>query len=152
MKKTKIVQNYRYIGLGFPIRIINAPMVKLYGKWALDVNMRKLQDVIAHALIFKSCRMTKDEIKFIRKFLGKSMEEFGKLFGVSHVAVLKWENGENRLPPPSEFYLRLTLLNHFKEKPHQFKVLYEKINLTMLEKETTKSPITIDANQELKSA
>lgn len=39
--------------------------------------------------------MTNTEIRNLRKSLNLSMNDFGRIFGVSTPAVQKWENGEN---------------------------------------------------------
>jgi DNA-binding XRE family transcriptional regulator len=77
--------------LGFPIKLINAPMRKMVGEWVLDVNFNKLQFSVLECLIRKPIPLNGGELKFMRKFLNMSATEFGKIFGVTYVAVIKWE-------------------------------------------------------------
>ncbi len=83
-------------GLGFPIKLINVPMRKMVGEWTLDVNFNKFQLAVLDCLLHKPAPLTGDELRFIRKFLKMSTTDFGKIFGVTHVTVVKWESGQTR--------------------------------------------------------
>ena len=76
--------------------------------------------------------------------------EFGKTFGVSHVAVLKWESGKNRISPSLELCIRLYVLDFLKAKDKEFRALYKELSLEQLSKEKTRKihPIAIDATTE----
>lgn len=43
-----------------------------------------------------------------------STTEFGKIFGVSHVAVVKWENRKTRANLATDAYIRLFMLDHLR--------------------------------------
>src|SRR3990167_2635544 len=101
-----------YKGLGFPIKLIDVPMKKMFGDWVLDIDMTELQLVVLRALVYKPIRLTKDELKFIRHFLVLTTTEFGKIFGVRHSAVVQWENGKRNLSPSIELCIRLYVQNH----------------------------------------
>ncbi|EJS07475.1 helix-turn-helix domain-containing protein [Bacillus mycoides] len=45
--------------------------------------------------------MTSDTLRYIRKTIGYTMEEFAQLVGVSMVTVYRWESGINE-PPKSK--------------------------------------------------
>jgi DNA-binding transcriptional regulator YiaG len=148
------IQTFVYNGLGFPIKLINVPMKKMLGEWVIDVDMNKLQLAVLRALIFKSTRLTGDELNFIRSFLNMTMAEFGKAFGVSHVAVLKWENEERNVSPPLEFCIRLYILDHLHVRDKEFRNLYNQVSLDMLSKskEGKIHPLAIDIAEDLKIA
>src|SRR6267154_2707512 len=105
-KKTLVFE-----GLGFPIKLINAPMKKVFGEWYIDINMNKLMIIVFEALAHKPVPLTGDELGFIRSYLEMTTTEFGKTFGVSHVAVLKWESEENKVSPALELCIRLYILD-----------------------------------------
>ena len=65
-KKTKTLI---YKGLGFPIKLIDVPMKKMFGDWVMDIDMTELQIVVFKALAHKSVALTKEEFKFMRHFL-----------------------------------------------------------------------------------
>jgi DNA-binding transcriptional regulator YiaG len=112
--------------------------------------MNKLMLVVLEALVHKPTALTGDELHFIRSYLVMTTTEFGKAFGVSHVAVLNWESEKNRVSPALEFYIRLHVLNHLKAKDKEFRALYNEINLKELSKDQKKKvhPITVDATTE----
>ena len=121
-----------YKGLGFPIKLIDVPMKKMFGDWVMDIDMIELQLVVVKDLIRKPGKLTKNELKFIRHFLVLTTTEFGKIFGVTHSAVVQWENGKRNLSPPIEFCIRLYALNHLHVKDKEFRNLYNKISIEQL--------------------
>lgn len=152
--KDKKTETYIYRGLGFPVKLVNAPFRKVIGEWVLDVNFNKLQMAVLHALLYKPAPLTGDELKFIRKFLKLSTTQFGKIFGVSHVAVLKWENSKTQANLSTDACIRLYVTDHLKIKDKEFRHLYHIVspeNLAQNKKESTR-PISVDLLDELKSA
>lgn len=121
MKKRK-TETFVYRGLGFPITLVNAPMKKVFGEWIVDIDMIKLQMPVLRALVYKPSPLTKDELKFIRQFLFMTTTDFGRIFGVSHAAVVRWEKGQRRLTPSMEFCIRLYALNHLHAKDKEFRL------------------------------
>ena len=87
--KNKKKSTFVFQGFGFPIKLIDVPMRKVLGHWVIDIEMGKLEAVVLQALIHKPTLLNGDELRFIRKYLSMTTSEFGKLFGVSHVAVVK---------------------------------------------------------------
>ena len=152
--KDRKTETFVFHGLGFPITLIKAPMRKVFGEWVVDVDMTELQLVVLRALIYKSARLSKDELRFIRKFLGMTTTDFGKVFGVTHVSVLKWEKGQRRLSPSIEVCIRLYILNHLHAKDKEFRSLYNTITLEKLSKakEEKIEFLEIDAAEDLKIA
>ncbi len=117
--------------------------------------MNKLMLVVLEALIHKPTPLTGDELHFIRSYLAMTTTEFGKTFGVSHVAVLKWEDEKNRISPALELCIRLYVLDHLKAKDKDFRALYKELSLEQLSKNPKRKifPITVDATtEELKIA
>ncbi len=153
MKDTK-TKTFIFEGLGFPIKLIDVPMRKILGEWVLDINFSKLQLVVLEALIRKPVPLTGDELRFIRKFLNMSKTDFGKIFGVSHVAVVKWENRTTHANLSTDVCIRLYIFDHLKAKDKDFRNLYHKINPEMLSKNKNEKigPIIIDDFEGLKSA
>ncbi len=137
-----------YEGLGFPIRLVNVPMRKVLGEWAIDINFNTLQITVLNLLARKPTPLTGNELQFIIDYLEMSRRDFAQLFGVTHAAVLKWEHEEAKMSPSTEIYLRLYLLNYLKVTDKEFRRLYLKINpenLSHAEREYT--PLEIDANK-----
>lgn len=149
MKNTK-KSTFIYEGLGVPVKLINAPMKKMLGEWCLDLNMETLQRIVLEALVHKPNALTGDELRYIRNYMDLSTKEFGSLFGVSHVAVVKWENKKNGISPALELCIRLHMLNYLRVKDNEFRALYNDISLAQLSKSTKQvaSPIVVDATNE----
>lgn len=132
--KNKKKKTFVYEGLGFPVKLIDAPMKKIFGEWYLDIDMNKLMLVVFEMLAHKSTALTGDEIRFIRTYLKMTAVEFGKIFDVSHVAVVKWENNENKISPALDFYIRLYILDHLSAKDKEFRSLYQQLPLGRISK------------------
>ena len=145
--KDRKKETFIFEGLGFPIKLINAPMKKIFGEWCIDINMNKLMLVVFEALIRKPVALTPDELGFIRSYLQMTSTAFGKTFGVSHAAVLKWESGENRISPALELCIRLYALDHLKAKDKEFRALFKEVGVENLSKKKKGKihPISIDA-------
>ncbi len=133
MKNVK-KKTFVFEGLGFPIKLINAPMKKAFGEWYLDIDMNKLMQVVLEALAHKPSALTGEEIGFIRSYLKMTAVEFGKMFGVTHVAVLKWESNENKISPALDLYIRLFILDNLHAKDKEFRSLYQQLSLEQISK------------------
>ena len=83
------------MGFGFPIRLLNVPMIKVRGAWTPKINYNALSLKVLRALAHKESRLTGNEIKFIRTHFEMSLQEFAKRFCVTHVGVMKWEKTKN---------------------------------------------------------
>jgi hypothetical protein len=56
---------------------------------------------------------------------------FGKVLGVSHAAVIKWENGQ--LPaPPMDVYIRMYVMGRLNAKNADFGKLFHEVNMASL--------------------
>ena len=126
--KEKKTDTFMWEGLGFPIRLINVPMKKVFGEWVLDINLEHFQKTVIRILACKSTPLTGSELRFIIDYLRMSTREFARLFGVTHAAVVKWESEKSRMSPSTEVCLRLYLLNHLKITDKEFRKLYLQIN------------------------
>lgn len=156
--KHKIEKSYIYEGLGFPVHLTNVPMIEIRGEFVLDIDFNKLQKAVLLHLSHKKTPLTGDEIKFVRKYFSLTKTAFGRLFGYSHSAILKWETQENkiaRMAPTTEIYLRLYILEFLQKGAIDFKDLYEEIRIPQLAeylKDPSKYvyiPIRINAKKEL---
>ena len=148
--RDKKKSTFIYDGLGIPIKLIKAPMKKVLGQWVIDLNMETLQRVVLEALVHKPTSLSGMELRYIRHYMELSTAEFGKLFGVSHVAVVKWENAKNGISPALELYIRLYMMKYLKAKDKEFRALYDDISLDKLSKSRKGKihPIAIDATTE----
>lgn len=151
--RTKIAKTFIYKGFGFPIKLINVPMKKVFGEWAMDINFNKLRLAVLDHLLHKTQLLNGDEIKFIRKFLNMTTTDFGNIFKVSHVAVMNWEKGESQMSVTAEIYLRLYILDHLRVRDNEFREFFSNVSPEILKEGKEKTgTISINIDEELKTA
>ncbi|OUR94189.1 hypothetical protein A9Q84_17965 [Halobacteriovorax marinus] len=118
MSEKKIQKMYTDNGFGFPIQIVNAPLIKVRGTWSLDLNFEKYERAVLKALAHKPSRLTGYEIKFIRNHFELNLKSFGERFGnVAHSAVIKWEkfaDEPTNMNWACEKDIRLFIINEIK--------------------------------------
>lgn len=148
MSVNKKKSTFLYEGLGFPIRLVNVPLKKVYGEWTFDFSMGAFQKAVLNILARKPSPITGLELRFIIDYFEMSYRDFAKIFGVSHVAVHKWEKEERRMNPSTEAYLRLYLLNYLNVSDKEFRKLYANINPEKIAKfEADSIPLELDGDQ-----
>lgn len=72
--------------------------------------LEELHQLIAGAIVAKAARLTPREIRFLRKTLGLSGDDFAERMSVPHETVQGWESVENPTPMPLVNDLRLRLM------------------------------------------
>ena len=154
--KKKIRKRFVYEGLGFPIILKNISIIKKHGEIIPDIDFNRLQKIVLLNLCHKNEPLTGNEIRFIRKFFEMTLTEFGKNFGCSHAAVMKWEKYGNRfakIEPTTDVYIRLFVFSHLNRKNNAFKELYEHLDIMQLLKhrnQITHVILVIDVKEKLK--
>ena len=93
---TKIVAKYIDRGFGFPIVLEQVPMVQVRGKWTPAINYVQLAHAVLRHLAGLDGRLTGHQVRFVRLHFEMTLQAFAARFGVSHVAVLKWEQRGNK--------------------------------------------------------
>jgi putative zinc finger/helix-turn-helix YgiT family protein len=73
-------------------------------------NMNALMRTLALAVIKKPYRLTGEEVRFLRKYLRLTGEEFSRLIHVDKTTLSKWENNDDRLGDQSDRLIRLVAL------------------------------------------
>lgn len=127
----KKIETFTYTDLGFPIQLIDVPMRKILGEWILDINLNMLQLEVLKMLVHKPTPLQAGELRFFRKYFEMTTTAFGGIFGVTHAAVIKWENGQ--LPaPPMDVYIRMYVMDRLKAKNADFGKLFHEVNMASL--------------------
>lgn len=130
--KTKRAKRFVYEGLGFPIVLVNVSLVQKRGMWTPAINYNKLQKEVLLALAHKPMALTGNEIHFIRAYFEMTLENFGKHFGVTHVAVLTWEKMGDKLGkinPTTELCIRLFILEKLKMNNQVFREAFREFDI-----------------------
>jgi len=122
--KKQIAKKFIYDGLGFPIILRNVPVRKIRGIVVPDINYNILQKCALEALTLSSSPLTGNQVRFIRQYLGMTLNAFAERFGVTHPAVMKWERAKNKyakITPSTELYIRLSTLQFLKVNNEKFR-------------------------------
>jgi DNA-binding transcriptional regulator YiaG len=125
--QTKIQKKYTDQSLGFPVVLLNAPMIKVRGEWALHVNYNEYQKAVLKLIAHKPSRLTGSEISFIRKYFEMTARSFADRFSVKHSAVLKWEKQYDKgtnMTWSTEKDIRLFILDELEKKAAALRELY----------------------------
>jgi len=147
MKKTKVQKTFIDVGFGFPVKLLNVPMIKVRGIWTPNIDYPHLTMAVLKSLCEKPARLTGDEIRFIRLHFEMTLQAFAKRFSVSHAAVIKWEKMKDKptnMNWATEKDLRLFLLSKIRTKPKEFVERYKALEKATSEK---KKIIQLDLNK-----
>lgn len=93
---SRIEKNYVDHGFGFPV-VIDQVEIELAGKEEIPlIDYGQLKAFVIGALRLKPSGLTGNEIRFLRRALGMTLQQFGTTFGVTHPAVVAWEKSGDR--------------------------------------------------------
>lgn len=129
MKKTKKEKVFIDTGFGFPVVLLNVPMVEIRGIWTPDIDYTKLSDKVLKSLVVKTARFTGNELKFIRLTFEMTLKEFANRFYVTRPCVINWEKekgnptGMNWI---TEKDIRLFVFDKVTKK-EDLRTIYEKL-------------------------
>jgi DNA-binding transcriptional regulator YiaG len=151
-KEKKVIKKVIYEGLGFPIVLLNVPMIKVQGQWAMDISYKKLFNIVLEDLINKPALLDASEIKFIRKYLEMTTTDFATLLGVTHPAILHWEKGRSHQSLSTDVFIRLFLADHLKQTDKLFRKTFNFVRTKLAEGTFESEQISIDAEKQLKIA
>jgi len=104
-------ENYRYTLSGLDsVTLMNVEMRRCpeCGEYEVDIpRIDELHRLIAQAVASKRPRLTPQEIRFLRKYLGFSGVDFARTLDVTPETVSRWETGKKQMSPVAERALRL---------------------------------------------
>jgi DNA-binding transcriptional regulator YiaG len=97
-----------YKALGFPVVITNPTYRFFEGKEELDISPKDIMDNVFSMLPDKKGRLTGAEVRFLRSYMKLTQEALGRMIGVDHSSVAKWE-GENQEMTGMEIQVEILL-------------------------------------------
>jgi putative zinc finger/helix-turn-helix YgiT family protein len=104
-------ENYRYTACGLDfITLMNVEVRRCpeCGEHEVDIpRMDELHGLIAQEVASKGPRLTAQEVRFLRKYLGFSGVDFAATLDVTPETVSRWETGKKQMSPVAERALRL---------------------------------------------
>ena len=145
--KKKIQKRFIDRSLGFPVRLLNAPLINVRGQWALDLNLNDYQKAVLQLLAYKPNRLTGSEIRFIRTHFSLTVRQFAERFSIKHPAVIKWESKYDKPTKmiwSTEKDIRLYIQDELNRRATEFHELYQKLQSELGE---TQTPIRLDATK-----
>jgi len=108
------IGNYRFVESGLKnvlllgIELIRCPRCKNVDPVIPFVN--RLMQVLAAAVAGKPCKLTGDEVRYLRKYLKMTGEDFAAVLGTDKTTVSKWENNEQELGERADRLIRAVAL------------------------------------------
>ena len=104
-------ENYRYAECGLEsVTLVDVEVRRCpeCGEYEVEIpRMEELHRFIARTLATKSQRLTPQEVRFLRKFLGFSGADFASALDVTPETVSRWETGKKQMSSVAERALRL---------------------------------------------
>ncbi len=85
-----------YKELGFPILLVDPPMVEVRGEQVPEVNLKALQEFAFRLLVVKPARLTGAEVRFVRKYLRLRQADLARVLNMAnHSVVSQWDSRED---------------------------------------------------------
>jgi DNA-binding transcriptional regulator YiaG len=130
-KETKKIKNYVDHTLGFPVKLGEVTFVRFRDDWAAKINYNAMMLKVLGLLSHLARPLTGAEVRFVRQYFSLTLTDFAAKFGVSHVAVHKWE--KHRQQPTgmqwsTEKDLRLFIQSQLSKDPKAIGLLYHELD------------------------
>ncbi len=149
MKKTTIFNH-----LGFPIKLVDWPHVKVDGELIPDVNYEKLEELMFKLLPLKPTRLSGAEIKFIRHHLEMTQEKFARWLvdETDDSTITVWERADlspTKMSRSMERSLRMQLIGVVLEKERRKTIKLNEVMRYLSDSISKKkiSPISLSAKE-----
>jgi putative zinc finger/helix-turn-helix YgiT family protein len=145
------LENYRYDECGLPYVVIEGVEVSRCPKCGTHevsiLGIESLHTFIAHTVAEKGTRLTPEELRFLRKYLGFSSVDFAEIVGVKPETVSRWENGAKVPSPVADRLVRMLALS--TEPAAAYPIDHSRI-IQYLRKidETLSEPVKVEAKRE----
>lgn len=153
--KKNTVEIFEYDGLGFPITLLNFPLIEVRGVLVPNIDYNVMQKNVLFALSRKPHPLIGNEVRFIRQYLQMTYTEFANRFGVTHASVIHWEKSKNtfaKIQPTTELCVRLCILDTLDAKNKLFRDTFRNFNYLDFKTQKNQAPehITLDSNNLIK--
>ncbi|HAU0370652.1 TPA: hypothetical protein JBF73_15800 [Legionella pneumophila] len=149
--ETRIEPLFLYEGLGFPIELENVKMISYNNEWLPKIDVEQVADEVIKKLATQECRLTGNQVRFIRSYFSMPLREFGeKVVHESHTAVNKWEKRGNEatcMNANTEMVLRLFIIEktqaQTKNQQADFFKVFQKSKIFFQARDSSMKPIHI---------
>ncbi|QOY89500.1 type II TA system antitoxin MqsA family protein [Paludibaculum fermentans] len=104
-------RRYRYLESGMSnVYLTGAQVAECAACGHGEVRLSRLTELhrtVARALVTSPCRLTGEQVRFLRKYLGLNGEQLGRYLHTDKTKVSKWESGQDPVGRASERLIRL---------------------------------------------
>ena len=106
-------EDYVWEDVDFPVTLRNVELIRCDRCGNADVvipKMGQLMRTLALAVVSKPYRLRGEEVRFLRKYLNMTGEEFSKLLTIDKTTLSKWENNADPVGEQSDRLIRTIVL------------------------------------------
>jgi DNA-binding transcriptional regulator YiaG len=120
---------FRFNQIGLPVVLLGIDLVRCDcgNTDPIIENVQDLMDAIARAIVSKQTPLTGHEVRFLRKYVGKSGKDFCVGIGIEPETLSRWENSQTPIGTTGERLVRvltMTLSPSLKEeRPRAWQIL-----------------------------
>ncbi|MCE5319002.1 MAG: hypothetical protein LLG04_16770 [Parachlamydia sp.] len=146
----KIKKKHIDYSCGFPVVLLNVPLVKVHDSWIPDINYDALAQTVLLSLAKKNKTLTGNEIRFIRYYFDLNVRDFAHRFGVKHPSVVKWEGKKDLRADITwgiEKDIRLFILDKLCRSHKEFRESYQ--FLEEIREDEVSQPLILDIHDDL---
>lgn len=103
---------FRFDQIGLPVVLQGIDLVRCDcgNTDPIIENVQDLMDEIARAVVSKDTPLTGHEVRFLRKYVGKSAKEFCVGLGIEPETLSRWENSQAPIGTTSERLVRVLIM------------------------------------------
>lgn len=111
-KATVSRKNYRFDQLGIPVELQRIEVIECRecGSEPVIPHMNELMDTLALAVLSSPCKLTGEEVRFLRKYVNKSAREFAQFLHIEHTHLSKIENDQRKIGATLDKLVRFTVI------------------------------------------
>ena len=112
-KMTTTRENYRPKELGLSVILKDLEVRRCPQCGAEEVVIPKIEQlhkILARTLVRKKGKLTGEQVRFLRKYLGWSQGDFARHAGVARETVSRWENDREPFTGTADRFLRLAVV------------------------------------------
>lgn len=88
----KIMKEYIFEGFGFPVVLHNVQIDNFEGEEYPELDYKELEFKTVQSLIASPRALTGNQLKFLRKFMKRSLRDIASDIEVSHAQIKNWED------------------------------------------------------------
>lgn len=135
-----------YTALGFPVVIVNPTWRIFEGEEVLDISPKDIMDAVFSMIPEKRGRLTGAEVRFLRSYMKLTQEAFGRMIGVDHSSIAKWEAKKQEVTGMEiqvEFLLRARCRLFANKKAHIGESFIENMLTDALARKDSGAPLEL---------